>query len=109
MSANIITVCCWLSYVLIYSMCYVSIFRLCYVFIFSLCYVSIFSLCSVRFLVRVMCVFSLCYVLRLDASNPRSARVGSLRSLLACLGGASHYLTLNVYQELTSSALRILV
>ena len=47
MGANIITVCCSLSYMLICSMCYVSMVRLCYVSIFSLCSVSIFSMCYV--------------------------------------------------------------
>ena len=54
MGANVITVCCSLSYVFICSMCYVSIFMLCYVSLLSVCFVSIFSLCSVRFLVCVM-------------------------------------------------------
>ncbi len=70
------------------SLSYVSICSLCYVSIFSLCYVSIFSLCYVWFLVCVTCSFLVSVMCSFSASDsPLRGSVGSLRSLLACLGG----------------------
>ena len=77
-----------LPYVSISGLSYVSICSLCYVSIFSLCYVSILSLCYVWFLVCVMCSFFVCVMCSSSASeSPLRGSVGSLPSLLACLGG----------------------
>ena len=88
MGANIITVCCSLSYMLICSMCYVSIFLLCYVSLLSVCFVSIFSLCSVRFLVCVLflflvCVMCLCTLASLRSAGARFARCGRFAAAAA--------------------------
>ena len=56
-----------------HTMCYELMFCLSCVLILGLCCVSIFSL-------HYVAIFGLCYVKFLDAPNPRSARVGSLRS-----------------------------
>ena len=88
MGANIITVCCSLSYMLICSICHVSIFMLCYVSLLSVCFVSIFSLCSVRFLVCVLflflvCVMCLCTLASLRSAGARFARCGRFAAAAA--------------------------
>ena len=88
MGANIITVCCSLSYMFICNICHVSIFMLCYVSLLSVCFVSIFSLCSVRFLVCVLflflvCIMCLCTLASLRSAGARFARCGRFAAAAA--------------------------